>query len=64
MDILAQRWFPIGDIGVGVFLPSHIGSILVSIGNEWHWQYTLSRDNYIILDSIEGCMSIYSMRHE
>ena len=28
MNILAQRWFPIGDIGVGVLFSSHIGSIL------------------------------------
>ena len=27
MNILSQRWFPIGDIDVGVLLSSHIGLI-------------------------------------
>ena len=29
MNELVQRWFPIGNIGVGVLLSSHIGSIYI-----------------------------------
>ena len=37
INILVQRWFPIGDIGVGVLLSSHIGLIL-----DFHRQYFFS----------------------
>ena len=37
VNILAQRWFPIGDMGVGVLLSSHIGSILGFHWQYWHW---------------------------
>ena len=37
MNILAPRWFPNGDIGVGVLLSSHIGSIFGLHWQYWHW---------------------------
>ena len=45
MNILVQRWFPIGDIGVGVLSSSHINWLnigfplaigLLALASYWH----------------------------
>ena len=42
IKILAQHWFSIDNIGIGIILLTNIGPILVSHWQYWHWHYLVN----------------------